>query len=253
MIRSDVVAAKVMQSAIKEGRGDQVLPSKGGQAGAEAGASVASPLASKVSPKKSSLSEPVGPSAPTAVREKVESASNAYLSLLGAFEAIGPSGSLVMESDDVTAIEFAKHVLANVEAEAVNAIGGKSSPDSEGEGQIGEAEDALYQDQSDGAATILDVGAAKMALRETADEDVVELADSAHLSIVVSAKAMTERGAAEAVWEEDKLSINFESGAKLEILNATNAGSIALRNGGTDLVLLPPKIPPKDGLLDITV
>ncbi len=99
----------------------------------------------------------------------------------------------------------------------------------------------------------LNVGTAKMSLREGMGNDVVNLADGAHLQFALGDPAMMQAGAVSAVWEGENLSLNFENGDSLVINNAANAGSISMRAGGTELTLMPPKTPAGAGLLDVAV
>jgi|GEM_PF-3241140 len=99
----------------------------------------------------------------------------------------------------------------------------------------------------------LNVGSAKMALREGMGNDVVNLATGTHMQFALGDKTMMEKGAADAVWDGDNLKVNFKNGDTLVINNAANAGSISMRAGNTVLTLMPPKEMAAEGLLDIAI
>jgi len=99
----------------------------------------------------------------------------------------------------------------------------------------------------------LDVGRAKMSLKQGMGNDVVNLASGSHMQFAISDASMMEAGAVSAVWDGDNLELSFENGDSLVINNAANAGSISMRSGNTVLTLMPPKTEASSGLLDIAV
>jgi len=276
VVRSDMVAAKVLQNAIKEGRGEEVLaprvqdPSAQGLAGTqsqrldavdkkpEAGAARKDPSATGI----------VGSGNPQ-IREKIGDMTRTLTGLTEVFEAMSNYQSIIMESDSATAIAFAGNVLENAarvaetgvepsdvvetkEAQAAAEINGLKETEPDGNASRGEGVRHVLGDE--GADTYhLEVGRAELSLKEARVDDVVDLASGSHLKFAVSDPSMMETGAVSAVWEGDNLALDFDNGDRLEINNAVNAGSISMQSGGVVLTLMPPKSQADLGILDITV
>lgn len=99
----------------------------------------------------------------------------------------------------------------------------------------------------------LNVGSAKMSLKQGMGIDVVNLSNGTHMQFVISDPSMMETGAVSALWDGDNLALSFKNGDSLIINNAANAGSISMRSEGTVLTLMAPKIPAGEGILDIAV
>lgn len=93
LIRSDTAAAKVMQQAIKGGRGAEVLPDR---------------------PERK-RSRPVGRIGQ--IRKQVDDVAQALDDLRVVFEDIGDVPLLVMQSNSATALAFAANVLREVDAD----------------------------------------------------------------------------------------------------------------------------------------
>jgi len=131
LIRSDMVAAKILQQAIKQGRGEEVLAGPSTTARTEGQASVEPkrvealeqrPEAASV--QKAPLKALPQPDYMADMREKIGDMTKALEGLKKAFEAMSGYHTMIMESDSATAIAFAGNVLGNVErsqeAEAAN-------------------------------------------------------------------------------------------------------------------------------------
>ena len=235
VIRSDTVAAKVLQTAIKEGRGDQVLPTRTDQVrSAQAPATDGPSLKAAI----------VRPS--PELRQKIDKAATAFLSLQEAFDEIGRTGAIMIESADATTVEFAKYVLG--EGDPASLV----LPVEDVEGALDQG-GAASDDATDPVTLVIDAGSAQVELRKAVAQDTVDLDDLAHFTLVLSADAAAEKGNVNAFWTDDTLSLIFENGNSLTLRNAANAGSLMMRSGDADLTLLPPKVPPKNGLLDIVI
>ncbi len=161
--------------------------------------------------------------------------------------------------DDVMSVQglSVKDVKAGAGDDRLTITGRTIRDVSDGDGDdvvsiIGDKLDNLRSSAGDDVYN-LNVGSAKMSLREGMGQDVVNMADGMHLKFVVSETEMMEKGAVNAVWEGDNLVMNFENGDSLTLNNAAKAGSISMRAGDTQLTLMPPKTPAAEGLLDIAV
>jgi len=125
MIRSDMVAAKVLQNAIKEGRGEEVLSPRTSDARSKGAAAAEPPRVEALEKKPEAKQVPkeapavlVGASSLASIREKIVDMTKALEGLKAAFEAMSGYRSMIMESDSATAIAYAGNVLSNVEREA---------------------------------------------------------------------------------------------------------------------------------------
>ena len=230
LVRSDTVAAKAMQKAIKKGRGAEVLGASASLSGEGVGAE---DLASQDA-------QSGGAQNVSDVRARVGEVTQALGDLWAVFDAIGSYKSLFLLSESATAIAFAAHVLGEVEA-------GMSSTDHGGDNGGDRGED------NGGDMYNLDLGSSSLSLRVGTGEDALDLVSGSHLHFILGVSEGRLVGSPSAHWEEDSLRISFENGDEVVLMNAANAGSILLTIDGELMTLLSPKVPPGTGLLDIAV
>ncbi len=161
-IRSDMIAAKVLQNAIKEGRGNEVLSKPAAEQGEKvAKEQAAAPQVARAEPKaaasvvakstdagtatKTEVAKPDASKSTAAaglynssaiqdMRERIADMTRALAGLKQAFEAMVGYNSMIMESDSATAIAYAGNMLTNVEREANTETASEDTRAEAGEG-----------------------------------------------------------------------------------------------------------------------
>ena len=230
LVRSDTVAAKVMQKAIKNGRGAEVLAGKASGTGAIV----------RIEDVEPQDAQSGGSGRVSEVRARVGEVTQALGDLGAVFEDIGSYRSLILVSESATALAFAAHVLARIEAEVEAGVEAEFLRDSD----RAEHEGDLYN---------LVLGPSSLSIRVGTGADELDLVTGAHVQFILSGAEKDEAGSPSAVWEEACLRISFENGDEVVLMNAEKAGSISLSLGGEVLTLVSPKVPAGTGLLDIAV